>query len=201
MAGPFTGRRKISGASESGARDKYTPGTYYSRVVKGVFKESEQVQGAEYFGIETAVVYVVTAYSADENAPYDASRKAGANASWTWNLNPPNRAFQYLADGNVKNLCKALSETEGFVECLSEDEASKLDDLMEAFNNGDENSDPYGFIGNLLVSEGGEKFAGLPIKIVARDGRSKNNKNTNANLFCACTVYPVDADELAEFYG
>lgn len=212
--GPFAGRKtRIVDAEEQGGRDKYQPGSYYARIVKGVFRESAQVSGAEYFGVETVVVQTIAGKTSEENRPYQRSQRPGDAASWVFNLNPPQKSHQYLADGNVKNLIKAIMETEGFGECLDETEDEVLGFLLEAMEADrkltpdemekagvkDSTPDPFAYVADLLVGDGGEKFAGLPIRIVARDAR--NRKNVDARPFVACSVYPVDAEELAEHFG
>lgn len=212
--GPFSGRKtSIADAQEQGGRDKYQPGSYYSRVTRGVYKESDQVAGAEYFGVETIVVVTTAANSSEENRPYERSQRANEAASWVFNLNPPNRSHQYLADGNVKNLAQALMDTMGFAERLTEEEDACLGMLLDAYEEGrkltseemeqaetDSNKpDPWAYVSNLLVADEGERFAGLPLRIVARDARNK--KNTDARPFVACNCYGVDEDELEEHFG
>lgn len=203
--GPFSGRKtRIADATPTGGRDKFAPGTYVVRITRGVYTESKNVSGAEYFGIETIVIDTISGKTSEENRPYERSQKPGEAASWVFNLNPPNRNHQYLADGNVKNLAEAIMKTDGFGEALTDDEDEILGFLVEAHETGrslteaemdkaevdDPDPDPFAYVANMLVDEGGEKFVGLNIRVVARDAR--NRKNADARPFVACTCYPIE---------
>lgn len=209
--GPFSGRKtKIADAQEQGGRDKFQPGTYVAKITRGVYVESKNVNGAEYFGVETLVTETVSGKSAEENRPYQRSQRSGEAASWVFNLNPPNANHQYLADGNVKNLVNAIMHTDGFDDCLTEEEDEILGILMEAYEGGkdltdaemkacdvdDPSPDPFAYVANLLVEDGGEKFAGLGLRVVARDARDR--KKVDARPFVACTCYAIEAEATAD---
>lgn len=215
--GPFTGRRGTANADENGGRaPKFTPGDYYVVVQKGVYRESQRVNDAIYFGIETRVVKVLNGFSREENHPYAASRTPGSAASWVFNINRPSH-LMYLPLGNMKNLANALMNTHGFVGRLRGDPDepdSELADLImlnelseeggelpEADKQrlGLEQPDPYDYVLNILVSEGGERLAGLPLRVEARDARDP--QKANANLFCACTLTPVTEEEFVAHFG
>lgn len=196
MGGPFTGRgKRITGNEQGGKLPKFTPGMYFVRVTKGVYRESDQGFGT-FAGIETHIVKVAQSFTGEENAPYGATHLAGQGASWVFNLHVGNKQREHLALGNLNNIAKAIQDTEGFLKCLDDTEAEEYDRLLTAAEGG-EDVDPSAYLMDLLVSSGGEKFAGLPLRVVCRDGRGKNAQH----LFAVCHCYPVSAREVAEHFG
>lgn len=227
--GPFTGRRRVSDAKEHGAKDKFTPGTYIFRISRGIYNpDSKSVEDAEWYGIESTVVKTLVEHSAEENAPYGASRRPGQSASWVFNLNPAQKRNAYLPMGNVKNLVKAVMETHGFQECFGYDSEGEplptqsrqdrqlwedFEEIYEAWDEGrdlDEDvaerndmevdePDPFNWVGDQLCADEGERFAGLCLRGVARDARGKDKRDNDQFIFCAVTCYPLEADEVAEY--
>ena len=201
ISGPFGGgKRTIRDAQETSGRDKLQPGTYYVLTTRGVFVSSKNIEGAEYFGVETVVKRTIVSFSAEENAPYARSQRVGETGSWTFNLNPSNSKFAYLPAGNVKNLTRALMDTHGFYEALAghTQYRDEVIALYTKYTQGDETADPFSYVANMLAHEGGEMLTGLPLRIVAVDGRNK--KNPGAHLFPKCVCYAVDEDEYRTYY-
>lgn len=214
--GVFTGKRKIQNAQVQGSRSKFTPGTYFSTLSKGVYVESKNDNGT-YFGVETTVVHVISGFSAEDNAPYAASLRRGQPGNWVFNIDLK-PTYQYLADGNIKNVAQAIIDTHGFEEACGEDfetfvtiyEAYEEDNplpegfcrengILDSDGNPDTVADPFAWVSDRLIEEGGERFVGLPLKVVATDKRNK--KDPNANLFTACTLSGVSAEEMVEYFG
>lgn len=211
----FTGKRSVKNATAQGSQDKYTPGAYYAVITKGVYVVSTQYDGATYFGVETAVMHVIQSNTAEQNAPYPASPRVGQSASWVFNLN---QRHQYLADGNIKNIAESIIDTVGFEAACGEsfevfnyiwEAYEEENSLPEAFclengivdpeGNAATDPDPFSWVCDRLIEEGGEMFAGLPIRVQARDARKKGA--AAANLFTACILSPVSQDEMEEFFG
>lgn len=194
MSGPFTGRgKRITGADPTGRTPKFTPGKSWVRIAKGVYRESEQGHGT-FAGVETSIVKNQVAYTADENRPHAATRLPGQTVGWIFNLHI-GKTWEDIGTGNLNNLAESIMDTVGFAGMLSDEEADKLADLIDSAEAGDEDADPSGYVLDLLVSEGGEKFAGLPLHIEAVDIPNKGNR-----VYCGCKVSPVTVEELAENY-
>lgn len=211
MQGPFTGKTGTKDADESGGRGiKFTPGDYYVLTSKGVYKPSQRVSGAIYFGVETRVVKVISAFTKEENAPYGATRPQGASASWTFNIKQQDH-LMYLPLGNMRNLANALMNTWLFPSKLTQQEIEDLVAVNALATEGGElpaelktrtglvAADPYDMVNNLLVGGGGERLTGLPLRIEARDGRDP--QKANANLFCACRCFAVTREEFEANYS
>lgn len=194
--GPFTGRgRRYSGKQVGAKTPDRTPGGYWARITKGVAPFKSKQGHGDYAGVELVVVKHEHYYTAEENAPHGQSLAVGLAIGWIFNLHI-GKTWEEIADGNLNNIAESVMETVGFAELLSEEEAEKLDGLIEASEGGDQDADPSGYVLDLLTADGGEKFAGLPIYVRAFNCPNKGNRK-----YCACELSPVTAEELAEHYS
>lgn len=181
--------KRITGKGPAPRRPvKFSPGSYLVRVVKGVHVESQMGHGT-FAGIECKILAVETKLSAEQNAPHDATRNPGTRAAWTFKMHTG--ALEDVSLQNLANIAEALIETHGFDDCLTADEQADLMGLLESAESGDEDADPVGYVLDLMMTDGGEKFSGLPLRIEAEGKISKAG-----NLFPVCRCIPVTQTDI-----
>lgn len=189
--GFFTQTMEDNGGEIKGAIDRrpfFSPGTYHAEIVSHIHHDKDA--RLLLWGLNFDILEVVQGFTAEQNAPFDASRRVGSGAAIKYNLRAE---WAQIMFANALAVCGALFRTHGFedaVNKLSPKAYATLQQMQEAFEGGNKAANPAAAIAD-MVSEHPDLFCGLIVKITNDELLGKDGQR-RAKPMTKDTVVPVD---------
>ncbi len=189
--GFFTETMQANDGEIKGAVDRrpfFSPGTYLAEVDGGIHVDKDA--RLLLWGLNFRILEVEQGFTAEQNAPFEATRRVGSGAAIKYNLRAE---WAQIMFANALSVCDALFRTYGFDQAVNKIDPGAYEALLkmqDMFNEGNKAARPAAAIAD-MVAEHLDLFDGLVVRITNDELLSKDGQR-RAKPMTKDVATPID---------